>query len=158
MLTAGALLGRLGDRLKLLKTGARDLPVRQQTLRGAIAWSHDLLTKAERKLFRRLAVFSNGCTLEAVETICTTAGDNTTFDVLDGVTSLVDKSLVRQIETASDSRYLMLESIHEYSAERLVESGEEDNLRIAHAEFFNAMANQADLQGHGQLAGLARLE
>src|SRR6266567_1475419 len=114
-----ALLARLSQRLHLLTSGTRDVPVRQQTLRNTIAWSYDLLEQDEKILFRRLAVFVGGCTLEAAEAVCTAQGD-LLIDVLEAVAALVDKSLLRQ-ETQADGqpRLLMLETIREYALERL---------------------------------------
>ncbi|MGH9702950.1 MAG: LuxR C-terminal-related transcriptional regulator, partial [Candidatus Acidiferrales bacterium] len=108
LLSPSAMRTRLASRLQLLTGGARDLPARQQTLRQAIDWSYDLLTAPEQKLFRRLSVFLGGCTLEAVESVCNTKND-LELDVLDGMASMVDKSLVRQIEqTDGESRFVML--------------------------------------------------
>src|SRR6266540_6559936 len=89
-----ALLEQLGDRLKLLTGGARDLPARQQTLRATIDWSYNLLDVGEQTMFRRLSVFVGGCSLEAVKAVCSPDGD-LAFDALDGLTALVDKSLLR---------------------------------------------------------------
>src|SRR6266567_5753277 len=124
-----ALLSRLRNRLKLLVGGAQDLPLRQQTLRGTIAWSYDLLGQDEKTLFRRLAVFVGGCTLEAAEAVCIAQGD-LLIDVLEAVAALVDKSLLRQ-ETQADGqpRLLMLETIREYALERLAASGEAEAVR-----------------------------
>jgi predicted ATPase len=139
-----ALLPRLRNRLTLLVGGARDLPLRQQTLRGTIAWSYDLLEEAERRLIRRLSVFVGGCTLEAVEAICNAQGD-LEVDVLDAVARLVDKSLLRQeVQADGEPRLLMLEIIREYAVERLAESGETEALRRRHATFFLAMAEQSE--------------
>src|SRR3712207_9275118 len=113
------MLARLERRLALLTGGARDLPERQRTLRGAIDWSHDLLDAGEQVLFRRLAVFVGGRMLEAIEAICNADGD-LPVDVLEGVESLVSKSLLRQDEGVdSMPRFVMLETIHEYARERL---------------------------------------
>jgi predicted ATPase/DNA-binding CsgD family transcriptional regulator len=138
-----ALLSRLENRLKLLVGGARDRPLRQQTLRGTIAWSYDLLEDAEQKLFRRLAVFVGGCTLEAAEAVCN-ANQDLEGDMLDGVAGLVDKSLLRQ-ETQADGepRLLILETIREYALERLKASGEADAMRRKHATFFLTLAEVA---------------
>jgi predicted ATPase/DNA-binding CsgD family transcriptional regulator len=138
-----ALLSRLENRLKLLVGGARDRPLRQQTLRGTIAWSYDLLEDAEQKLFRRLAVFVGGCTLEAAEAVCY-ANQDLEGDMLDGVAGLVDKSLLRQ-ETQADGepRLLILETIREYALERLKASGEADAMRRKHATFFLTLAEVA---------------
>src|SRR5215469_4197256 len=131
-----ALLPRLKSRLKLLVGGARDRPLRQQTLRGTIAWSYSLLEEDEKILFRRLAVFVGGCTLEAAEAVCNAHAD-LEIDVLDAVTGLVDKSLLGQ-ETQADGepRLLMLETIREYALERLEASGEAEAVRRQHATFF----------------------
>jgi DNA-binding CsgD family transcriptional regulator/tetratricopeptide (TPR) repeat protein len=140
-----SLLSRLENRLKLLVGGAQDLPLRQQTLRGTIAWSYDLLEDVEQKLFRRLAVFVGGCTLEAAEAVCNANKDLS--DMLDGVAGLVDKSLLRQ-ETRADGepRLLMLETIREYGLERLAASGEADAIQRQHATFFLALAEVAYLR------------
>src|SRR5262249_44951908 len=95
LLTPQAMLARLEHRLKLLTGGARDVPARQQTLRNTIAWSYDLLKSGEQQLFRRLCVFVGGCTLDATETVCNEDG-NLELDVLEGISSLVDNSLLRQ--------------------------------------------------------------
>ncbi len=138
-----ALLPRLKSRLKLLVGGARDLPLRQQTLRGTIAWSYDLLDQDEKTLFRRLAVFVGGCTLQAAEAVCNAQGD-LEGDVLDGVARLVDKSLLRQeTEFDGEPRLLMLETIREYALERLAASGEADAMRRQHATFFLQVALEA---------------
>src|SRR5258707_6623025 len=128
------MLRRLEEPLKFLTGGARDLSARQQTLRGAIAWSYDLLDETEKRLFRRLAVFVGGCTFEAAEAVCNSGGD-LGMDVFDGVASLLDKSLLRQ-EQAPDGepRFFMLETIREYALGRLQQSGAE--LQPEHAELF----------------------
>ena len=100
VLSPSAMQTRLASRLQLLTGGARDLPQRQQTLRAAIDWSYDLLSAAEQKLFRRLSVFVGGCTLEGVEAVCDTKGD-LDLDLLDGMASMVDKSLLQQVEQAN---------------------------------------------------------
>ncbi|MDP8922072.1 MAG: tetratricopeptide repeat protein [Chloroflexota bacterium] len=142
-----AMLRRLERRLPLLTGGARDLPGRQQTLRGAIQWSYDLLTPEERRLFRRLAVFVGGCTLEAAEAVCNAEGD-LDIDVLDGVGSLVAKSLLRLDEQGdAEPRLMMLETIREYALERLEATpGEAQALRRAHAEHYLAEAEDAERQ------------
>ena len=125
LLSPSAMCTRLASRLQLVTGGARDLPARQQTLRQAIDWSYDLLNEPEQKLFRRLSVFLGGCTLEAVESVCDTKKD-LGLDVLDGMASMVDKSLVRQIEQREgEPRFVMLETIREYGLEKLAASGEE---------------------------------
>src|SRR5919202_5638608 len=108
MLPSKAMLRRLGSRLKLLTGGARDLPERQRTLRGAIEWSYALLDEGEQVLFARLSVFSGGRTLEAVEAVCDAEGD-LPVDTFEGVSSLLDKSLLRQEEGAEEEpRFVML--------------------------------------------------
>jgi predicted ATPase/serine/threonine protein kinase len=140
VLSPAAILGRLESRLRLLTGGARDLPERQQTLRRAMDWSHELLTGEEQKLFRRLAVFVGGFTLEAAEAVAN-AGADLYLDVFDGVASLVDKSLLQQTgESAGEARFGMLETIREYGLERLATSGEEAATRRAHAAYFLVMA------------------
>ena len=143
-LTPAALLTRLERRLPLLTGGARDAPPRQRTMAATIAWSHDLLAEDERALFRRLAVFAGGCTLEATEAVCR-AEDGAAFDVLGGVASLVAKSLVRH-EPGADGgpRYRLPETVREYAAERLAASGEEDAARACHAAWCVALAERAD--------------
>ena len=152
-----AMLGRISNRLKLLKGGARDLPERQRTLRGAIDWSHDLLDGEERTLFRRLSVFSGGRTLEAMEEVCDPEGE---LDALDGVESMVDKSLLRQEEADGEPRFVMLETIHEYAREKLEESGEAEEIKRSHAAYFLALAEEAEpeLVGPDQVAWMDRLE
>ena len=152
-----ALLARLGSRLKLLTGGARDLPARQQTLRGAIDWSYSLLQPDEQVLFARLAVFVGGRTFEAIEAVCNPEG---MLDVLAGVESLVEKNLLRQEEgPGGEPRFVMLETIHEYARERLELSGEGADLRQRHAEYFCQVAEAAaaEFEGAHQGAALARL-
>src|SRR5215207_1656504 len=141
MLPPQSLLKRLEQRLPLLTGGARTLPARQQTMRNAIAWGHDLLAPDDQVLFRRLAVFPGGCTIEAAEVI---AGPDGTLDVFAGLTSLVDKSLLRQDEGAEgEPRFRMLETVREYGLERLAASGEESTTRDRHAGFFLDLAERA---------------
>jgi predicted ATPase/class 3 adenylate cyclase len=160
LLPPRAMLERLGSRLKLVTGGARNLPERQRTLRGTIEWSHALLEEGERVLFARLAVFSGGRTLGAIEAVCDAKGD-LPVDTLDGVSSLLDKSLLRQEEgPEGEPRFVMLETIHEYARERLGASGEAEATRRLHAEYFLALAEEAEpgLSGAEQLACLGRLE
>jgi predicted ATPase/class 3 adenylate cyclase len=155
-----AILARLESRLRLLTGGARDLPERQQTLRAAIDWSHELLSDEERALFRRLCVFVGGCTIEAAEAVCDPGGELAT-DVLDVLTSLVDKSLLRPgREVAGEPRFWMLETIREYATDRLDESGELEDLRRRHAEHFLSLAEEAVKVATGgeQALWWARLE
>ena len=160
LLPPRAMLERLGSRLKLVTGGARNLPERQRTLRGTIEWSYTLLEEGERALFARLAVFSGGRTLQAIEAICDAKGD-LPVDTLDGVSSLLDKSLLRQEEgPEGEPRLVMLETIHEYAREKLEASGEAEEVRRLHAEFFLSLAEEAEpeLIGPDQLACLERLE
>ncbi|MFZ1974406.1 MAG: protein kinase [Candidatus Acidiferrales bacterium] len=149
VLSPAALRARLASRLQLLTGGARDLPQRQQTLRGAIDWSYDLLSAAEQKLFRRLAVFVGGCTLEGVEAVCDTKGD-LDLDLLDGTESLVDKSLLQRVEQANgESRFVMLETIREYALEKLEASGEDRLTRRAHAAYCLVLAEEEATEQSG---------
>ena len=142
LLSVSALRARLASCLQLLTGGARDLPARQQTLRQAIDWSHDLLTEPEQKLFRRLSVFRGGCTFEAVEAVCDTKKD-LGVDVLDGMSSMVDKSLVRQTEQADgEPRFVMLETIREYAYSKVGTCGEEPQVRRAHAAYCLVLAEE----------------
>jgi predicted ATPase len=135
LLTPAAMLQRLESRLELLTSRARDVPERHQTLRATIEWSHSLLAPAEQKLFRRLSVFVGGAALDAVEAVGDTRGD-LGLDTLEGVSSLVDKSLLQQREGPDgEVRFHMLETIREYARERLEESGEADEIRRAHAAY-----------------------
>ncbi len=131
-LTPTELVSSLDDRLGLASRGARDLPERQQTLRAAIGWSHDLLATSERGLFAQLGAFSGGFTREAVRAVC---GDEAT----DQLGVLVEASLVRR---ADDSRFRMLATIREYAVERLAESGESDAVRGRHAEYFRGLGDE----------------
>ncbi|MGB9195846.1 MAG: protein kinase [Terriglobales bacterium] len=142
LLSPSAMLTRLEGRLNLLTGGARDLPSRQQTLRGTIDWSYGLLNTAEQTLFRRLSVFAGGCTLEAVEAVCDTKGD-LGLDILDGMASMVDKSLAQQVEQSdTEARFRMLSTLREYALERLAESDDESPTRRAHAAYFLVLAEE----------------
>ena len=154
LLSPPAILARLS--LKLLTGGARDLPARQQTMRAAIGWSYDLLVAAEQTLFRRLAVFVGGCTLEAVEAVCNAEND-LPMDILDGLGSLADKSLVEHDEFGNEPRFRMLETLREYALERLEESGEAEALRRRHAQCHLTLAEKADSELRGPRAA-ARLD
>jgi predicted ATPase/class 3 adenylate cyclase len=149
LLPPQALLARLSQRLNVLTGGARTLPARQQTLRGTIDWSYELLDEDERLLFARLAVFVGGCTLAMAELVCNPA-HSLPLDVFDGLQSLLDKSLLFQVMGVDDEpRFLMLETIREYALERLKESGEAEALRRAHAEQYLALVQQAQPQFFG---------
>ena len=154
LLSPENLLARLESRLRLLTGGARDLPGRQQTLRGTIAWSYDLLNADEKTLFTRLAVFVNGFTLSAAEAVCHTD------DLVDGIEALADKSLLKQTDTQDEPRFFMLETIHEYAAELLMQSDELAGLRRSHFDYFLQFAKQAQsfLEKSDQALWLNRLE
>jgi predicted ATPase len=139
-----ALLGRLEYCLPLLTGGAVDLPERQRTLRGTLAWSHDLLELPEQVLFRRLAVFAGGWTLEAAEAVC--AGDDLpNHAVVEGLAALADHSLIQRTSDADGQLRLgMLESIREYALELLTNSGEQAAVRRAHARHCLALAERAE--------------
>jgi predicted ATPase len=157
VLSLAAMRTRLASRLQLLTGGARDLPQRQQTLRAAIDWSYDLLSPAEQKLFRRLSVFAGGCTLESVEAVCDAKAD-LDLDLLDGMASMVDKSLLQQIEQPNgESRFRMLETIREYAREKL-EAGKEDApTKRAHAAYCLVLAEEAAAE-QGDTVGAEWLE
>jgi predicted ATPase/class 3 adenylate cyclase len=159
LLPPEAILERLGDQLATLGGGARDLPERQQTLRGAIAWSYDLLDEPARRLLRRLSVFAGGCSLEMAEAVC---GPTTELglDVLDGIEALVDQSLLRAEDVAGGARFRMLETIRAYSAEQLTASGEADTICERHARAFLVLAEEAaaELPGGQQRTWLDRLD
>jgi predicted ATPase len=141
MLPPQALLKRLDQRLPLLAGGARTLPSRQQTMRDTIAWSHDSLTPEEQTLFRRFAVFPGGCTIEAAEAVASREG---TLDVFRGMTSLVDKSLLRQeVSAAGDPRFRMLETVREFGQERLEASGEAEETQRRLANWCLSLAEEA---------------
>jgi predicted ATPase len=129
------LLDRIGSRLDLF-TGPRDAEPRHRTLRATIEWSHDLLSGPEQALFRRLAVFAGGCTLDAAEPVC-----QPDPGALDG---LLDKSLLQRGDDVPEPRFWMLESVGGFAAERLAASGEAPELRARHAEYFRALANRMD--------------
>ena len=151
------LVHRMDRRLPLLTGGTRDLPERQRTLRAAIEWGHDLLDPEERRLFERLAVFRGGWRLMAAETVCR---DGLAIDVLDGLDSLVDRSLVRHAAANGGAvRFSMLETIHEFAAERLAASGDAAEVRRRHAVFVRDLIEEAEphLRTEDQVAWLNRL-
>jgi ATP/maltotriose-dependent transcriptional regulator MalT len=146
----------------VLTSGARDVPVRQQSLRNTIAWSYELLNAEEQRLFRRLSVFVGGCTLQAIEAVCAAfdTGEGTER-VLDGVASLIDKSLLQQIEQEGEEpRLVMLETIREYGLEVLTASGEIEITRQAHVLYYLTLAEEAEpeLAVPQQTVWLERLE
>ena len=154
-LPPAALLSRLDRRLKLLTGGARDLDERQRTLRATVEWSYELLAEPERMLFARLGVFMGGCTLEAAEAVCDFDGE-LGIDVLDGLTSLLDMSMLRQAEDADgEPRFWMLETIREYAREVVALAGE--GPVNAHAEWFARFAQAVELRGPEQETWWRRL-
>ncbi|HEY7122373.1 MAG TPA: tetratricopeptide repeat protein [Ktedonobacterales bacterium] len=143
-----ALLERLKSRLPLLTGGPLDLPERQRTMRDAVAWSYALLNPAEQQIFRRLAVFSGGSTLEAAAAICHEAEGGAppaTWEtiVLEELTALVDHSLISSEMAAGKPRFTLLEIIREYALERLEESSEAETLRRRHLEYYTSLAEEA---------------
>ncbi len=160
LLPPKALLARLSHRFQVLTGGPRTMPERQQTLRNTIKWSHDLLDANERRLFRQLSVFVGGWTLEAAEAVCNAVNDPP-MDLLQGVASLLDKSLLQQIgQEGEEPRLVMLETIREYGLELLAASGELEVIRQAHADYYLKLAEEAEqkLRSAQQVTWLERLE
>jgi predicted ATPase/class 3 adenylate cyclase len=160
VLTPQAMLPKLKEGLNMLASSGRDLPERQRTLRGAIAWSWNLLNPAECKLFSRLAIFASGGMLTQIDEICGPATELGAGDVLDVLSGLVEHSLVRQTEIAGEPRFRMLVTIREYAQERLEESGEGRLIRARHARAYLALAEltRPYLQGKDQKRWLDLLE
>ena len=155
-LPPAALLALLGRRLPLLTGGPRDRPARQQTMRGTIAWSDDLLSPIEQRLFRTLAMFADSFTLAAAVAVVPDPG----IDLLDGIASLADKGLLQPLkDSAPEPRFGMLETIREYGRERLIESGEAAAIGAAHAAYFLHVATAAreQIEGPGRLAAHDRI-
>ena len=143
LLTPEQMLPRLQARLSILTSGARTLPQRQRTLRDAIGWSHDLLDAADQRLFARLSAFTGGWTLEAAEAVCDP--DALGMDALDGLTSLVDKSLVRWADSSdADPRFSMLETIREFGREQLDAGDDLEPVLRRHADYFLDLALAAE--------------
>jgi predicted ATPase/transcriptional regulator with XRE-family HTH domain len=159
LLSPRAILARLSPLLPLLTGGARDRPARHQTMRDTIAWSYDLLDEAERIVFRRLTVFVGGFTVDAALAIGVTEGV-AEVELLNQLESLVGKSLLRREDVASEPRLWMLETIREFGREPLTDSGEEEEIRHRHAEFYASLAERADakLYGPAGTTWLDRLE
>jgi non-specific serine/threonine protein kinase len=156
MLSPAALLALLEQRLRVLTAGPRDAPARQQTMRATIAWSYDLVTPDEQRLLRQLAVFAGGWTLEAAAAVC-----DPDIDTFEGLSILVDHSLVRRVEQPDGSaRFGMLETIREYGLERLTEAGETSEIARRHAAHVLELAERAGrgIQGPEQQVWLARLD
>ncbi len=152
---------RLDDRFHLLTAGSRTAVPRQQTLRALIDWSYDLLNEPEKKLLRRLSVFGRGRSLEAIEAVCSSDGLEQ-GGILDLLTQLVDKSLltVEKSEATGGVRYFMLESVWDYSREKLAEAGETAAFRERHLDFFLGYAEQIEekITGPQQQTWLERVE
>ena len=159
ILSPEALLARLNNRLQVLGGTRQDVPDRLRTMRNAVAWSYELLRPGEQGLFRRLAVFAGGFSLEATEAVCPPVDDGReTFDVL---TTLVDRSMVKPLALPSgEPRFLMLETLRAYGQEQLAARGEEQAARQAHASFFVGLGEVAEphLVGSEQQAWLERLD
>jgi predicted ATPase/class 3 adenylate cyclase/DNA-binding CsgD family transcriptional regulator len=157
-----ALLARLDQGLSVLTGVSRDVPARQQTLRNTIAWSYNLLNEPEQRHFRQLSVFVGGCTLEAAEAVCSTPdNEDVAWQVLETIASLIDKSLLQQIEQEREEpRFVMLETIREYGLERLAENEENESTRSAQAKYYLALAEKAQLElaSPQQAVWLERLE
>jgi len=154
-----ALLARLETSASVLGTGSRDLPGRQQTLKGAIAWSYDLLDEPQKRLFSRFSVFARGANLEQAEAVCGPAPE-LGVDVLTGLDELAEQSLLRRMPDFDEPRLLMLQVIREYAADRLQEIGEAEMVKDRHAEAFLGLAERAapNLLGSDQKLWLDRLE
>jgi predicted ATPase/class 3 adenylate cyclase len=146
LLSPEAILERLSRSMTILAGGARDLPARQQTLRGAIAWSHDMLDEGDRRIFAALSTFAGGASFDAIEAVCS----DPDLDVFECLESLVDKSLIRRSEGVDgEIRFGMLETIRDFARERLLESGKAPELRERHAAWYLALAErvQPDIMG-----------
>jgi predicted ATPase/DNA-binding XRE family transcriptional regulator len=159
VLSLPVLLERLSDRLRFLRGGARDLPERQRTMQEAIAWSYHLLPPTHQRWFRRLSLFMGGCQLSAAESICRGEESLAVDEGLSTIAALVDASLV-QVETTADGlpRYRLLEVIREYAAEQLRAAGEEEDSKLRHAQYYAALAEEAERMGSGQGSREAHLE
>jgi predicted ATPase/transcriptional regulator with XRE-family HTH domain len=162
LLSLQELLARLDDPLAVLTGGSRDLPARQQTLRNTLLWSYQLLSPWEQQLFRLLSVFVGGCTMEAAEAVLVSQiAMEEEQCVLDGLSSLISKSLLRTVQQEGEpSRLFLLETIREYGLECLEASGEMEQVRAAHASYYLQLAEEAaqHLSGREQARWLARLE
>jgi predicted ATPase/transcriptional regulator with XRE-family HTH domain len=152
-----ALLRRLESRLALASRGARDVPLRQQTLRATIEWSYNLLEPVEQVMLARLAVYVGGCTLEAAEAICADAGNPT---LLEEIEALVEQSLLQYESAGSEPRYSLLETISEFARERLDMGDERERLCQRHADYYLALAQQSTsmLKGAEQGEWMKRLD
>src|SRR4029077_16472397 len=152
-------LSRLEKSLSALGTGARDAPARQQTLRGAILWSYDMLDESARRLLARVAVFARGGNLEQLEPVCGPASD-VGGDVVEALDQLADQSLLRRLPDFDEPRFLMLQTIRDFAVERLEKRGEGALIRDPYLNAFIALAQQAQppLFGPRRKEWLDRLE
>jgi predicted ATPase/class 3 adenylate cyclase len=160
ILSPEAILVRLDQQLDVLAAGSRDLPARQQTLRGAIAWSYDLLDESGRRLLDRLSVFASGCDLAAAEAICGPSSE-LGGDILDALMGLVDQSLLKVDEVADgEPRFRLLDTIRAFAAERLEADDEVERVQGRHRDWYIALAERAagELSGADQRRWLDRLE
>jgi predicted ATPase/serine/threonine protein kinase/TolB-like protein len=161
VLVPSAMLSKLESRLSFLTGGPRDLPERQRTMQGAIDWSHDLLDETEKAIFRRLSVFSASFSIEAAEAVCVTGDRDHGVQVVDTITSLLDKSLLNRIDgQGGEHRFSMLEVVREYAATALESAGEDDATKRAHAEYFVSLGEKAEpfLQAAQSAEWLDRME
>ncbi len=161
ILSPDAILTRLDHQLDVLAAGSRDLPARQQTLRGAIAWSYELLDPGGRRLLDRLSVFATGCDLASAEAICGPSAELDGMDILDGLMALVDQSLLKVEEMADgEPRFRLLDTIRAYAAEQLEASGELALIQGRHRDWYVALVERAagELSGDEQRRWLDRLE
>jgi non-specific serine/threonine protein kinase len=147
MLSPESMCARLESRLRTLISGPRDLPARLRTLRAAIDWSFDLLTTDEQRLFNRLSVFQGGRTIEAVEMVC---DSDLSISIMDGLESLLNKNLLYSKEgRTGETRFYMLETIHEYARDRLAQGGNADDFKMRHAIYYMALTEHAEAEIHG---------
>lgn len=154
-LSLQAIIARLERRLPLLSRGPKDMPERQQTLRRTMEWSYELLNENERQVFRKLAIFSGGCSLAAAEWVCGNAG---TTEIIDEISSLIDKSLLVRLSVGRESRYSMLQTVKDYALVRLKGSDEYTKVAKNHAEYYRQLGERADLLGAEQIYWLDTLE
>lgn len=161
ILSPGNVLSKLDNRLNLLTGGARDLPKRQKTMRGAVLWSYELLNDEEKAVFALLSVFSGGFRIDSAEHVCGPAAESFSAETIDVISSLIDKSLLLKKETKDgESRFRMLEVVRDFAHEMLDAGGQVDEARRRHAEFFVGLAETAEplLQGAQSDIWLAKLE
>ncbi|MFW9962367.1 MAG: tetratricopeptide repeat protein [Candidatus Sifarchaeia archaeon] len=160
MLSPHALLERLGQSFEVLRSGTRDLPERQRTLHNAIEWSYNLLNESEKRLIRQLSVFVGGWTFEAANAICN-AGDDRHINIFDGLEKLIDLNLIKPPEEVNgELRFKILETIREFSQQRLFESSEMNRVQRSHAQFYLELVEQAEpeLQASNQIRWVNRLD